>query len=118
MRATLHGVVAWIPPELERLARTFEAAGELEAARRLRDADFRERSGDGDDLRRIVRDVREAIESAAALGGRARANQLLDGLLHASDRRDAAARQAAIARAAGVPSWIPMKEEARMVRGR
>jgi len=118
MRATFHSAVAWIPPELERLACVFEAAGDLEAARRLRAADFREHSEDGDDLRRLVRDVRTAIESAAAFGGHARANQLLDALLHASDRRDAAARQAAIARAAGVPSWIPLKEGARSVRGR
>lgn len=115
MRASLHRVVTWIPPELERLARAFEATGDLEAARRLRDADFREYSEDGEHIRRVVRDVRTAIESAAALGGQARANQLLDALLRASDRRDAAARQAAMARAAGVPSWIPLKEGAQSV---
>ena len=118
MSATFHRAGTWIPPELERLACAFEAAGDLEAARRLRAADFREHSEDGDHLRRVVRDVRAAIESAAALGGQARANQLLDALLHASDRRDAAARQAAIARAAGVPSWIPLKEGPRSVGGR
>lgn len=118
MGANSNGAAAWIPPELERLARAFEAAGRPEIARRLRDADFRERTDDSDDLRRLVHDVRTAIESAAALGGRARANQLLEALLHASVRRDAAARRAASARAAGAPSWIPSEEGARSIRGR
>lgn len=118
MRGSIHGGVAWIPPELERLARAFEAAGDHELARRLRAADFRERRDDGDDLRRVVREVRASIESAAALGGSARASQLLDALLHASERRDAATRRAANARAAGVPSWIPLMEGSRSGRGR
>jgi hypothetical protein len=107
MRPTTDGAAAWIPPELERLARCLEKAGDVDVARRLRVADFHEDPADRDDLRRVVRDVRSAIESAAALGGRARASQLLDALLDATARRDAVVRRAAAARAAGAPSWIP-----------
>jgi hypothetical protein len=107
MRATTDASPGWIPPELERLACRIEQAGDAELAHRLRVADLDEHPADRDDLRRLVRDVRSAIESAAALGGRARASQLLDALLHATASRDAAVRRAAAARAAGVPSWIP-----------
>ncbi len=107
MRATTDASPAWIPPELERLACCFEQAGDIEVARRLRVADLDEHPADRDDLRRLVRDVRSAIESAAALGGRARASQLLDALLRATACRDAAVRRATAARASGVPSWIP-----------
>ena len=107
MGVTTNSAAAWIPPELERLACRFEEAGDLELAHRLRVADLYEHPADRDDLRRIVRDVRSAIESAAALGGRARASQLLDALLHVTASRDAAVRRAAAARTAGVPSWIP-----------
>lgn len=105
----------WIPPELERLAVHFAARGSIEVARRLRAADLAVRDADDDDVRKALGTVRAAIETAAALGGQARARQLLDAMLDAVARREASSLRvvAGGARRPAAPSWIPTARHAR-----
>lgn len=84
----------WIPPELERLADAYAITGKVEIAGRLRSADLDERGGDDEEVCLILREVREAIESAAALGGPERACQLLNDMLDGILRHHDASRAA------------------------
>ena len=94
MSATDKPSTKWIPPEIERLAEAYAAAGQTEIAGRLWSADLDERVGDSEEVCLVLRELREAIESAAALGGPARACQLLDGMLDAIIRHHGAPRAA------------------------